>query len=304
MTTLHLAALILTAEFALLAWGILFVMLRRQRHQARADEAHAGEAIRHLEANEMSHRDALTKLFEDTYHLEGEALTAKVEEYLARERAFYNVMLNLYLNRDGARLKEIPAELAKVIKPWAEITPAGMISASTVSTLEDEKAQLLLELDNTKRTLEQLMEEYMAAFKKTEQKTIGSVPKSERAPATPEVMVSEDIDLEAHAMAAADFDIQPATANESKEAPGSQSPDGIEPKEAIEERPDPNDIDAMLEAMAQEALGQQGPATDTPDEGRESPPSPKHIEEVRASEELEGLADLFDPPPKTERPAR
>lgn len=312
MSTLHLAALILAGEFALLAWIILFWMLRRQRHQERNDEAHAGAVMEHLEASEVSHRDALTNLFENTYRMEGEELAAKVDEYLERERAFYSVMMNLYLNRDGAKLKEIPAELAKVIKPWAEITPTGMISASEVSSLENEKAQLSSELENTKETLEQLMEEYMAAFKKAEQQS-GSTPPSASKPAPPttspvpdealkspepDESMGEHIDFDALDMDAADFDIQPAEAAQPEEPP--PPPAVVESEESIEDALDPSDIDAMLEALAKEAAA----ATDKPGADSERPLSPEEIEEARARDELEGLADLFDLPSDSPDSAR
>ncbi|BCU05850.1 hypothetical protein [Allochromatium tepidum] len=308
MSTLHLAALILAGEFALLAWIILFFMLRRQRHQEHDDVVHADAVMEHLEANEVSHRDALTNLFESTYRLEGEELAAKVDEYLERERAFYNMMLNLYLNRDGAKLKEIPAELAKVIKPWAEITPVGMINASEVKSLESEKARLSVELENTKKTLEQLMEEYMAAFKKAEQQAADSTPEPERAPQTTppaqDETTSEDIDFDAPDMDAADFDIQPAAASEPEESPKPQPPDEIEPEESLDDALDPSEIDAMLEALAKEAVGEQESAPAKPDEVSERPLSPEEIEEARARDELEGLADLFDLPSEDGEPAR
>lgn len=312
MNTLHLAALILAGEFALLAWIILFLMLRRQSHQEQHDQAHAGAVMEHLEANEISHRDALTQLFETTYRLEGEELAAKVDEYMERERAFYNMMLNLYLNRDGAKLKEIPAELAKVVKPWAEITPTGMINASEVTNLEQEKARLAFELENTKETLEQLMDEYMAAFKKTEQQAAAessppSAPRPEpmtspgdqeaawaKPPTldeTPEADVALDID-------AADFDIQPAEPTQPDE-PAMPTP-STESEPSFDEALDPSDIDAMLEALAKEATKDVTPGAGA----GERPLSPEEIEEARARDELEGLADLFDLPSDSDASAK
>lgn len=311
MSTLQLAALILAGEFALLAWFILFLMLRRRRHQEQDDQVHAGAVMEHLEAHETTHRDALANLFETTYNLEGEALAAKVDEYLERERAFYNMMLNLYLNRDGAKLKEIPAELAKVIKPWAEMTPVGMINAGDVTNLENEKAQLSTELENTKETLEQLMEEYMAAFKKVEQQQADAPPAPPPAPEPemptrePEAVAQapepdEEADLGDLDMDAGDFDIQPA-----ESPPGDESAEPpAESESSFDDALDPSDIDAMLEALAKEAVGEQEPAPAKPDEEPERPLSPEEIEEARARDELEGLADLFDLPPNGEEPAK
>ncbi|NVZ07928.1 hypothetical protein HW932_01460 [Allochromatium humboldtianum] len=316
MSTLQLAALILAGEFALVAWVILFLMLRRRRHQEQDDEVHAGAVMEHLEAHETTHRDALASLFETTYNLEGEALAAKVDEYMERERAFYNMMLNLYLNRDGAKLKEIPAELAKVIKPWAEMTPVGMINASDVTSLENERAQLSTELENTKETLEQLMEEYMAAFKKAEQQQAEAPPPPpalEPAPGLParepEAVAQapepdEEADLEELDMDAGDFDIQPAESPPEDE-PAEPTPEPpAESESSFDEALDPSDIDAMLEALAKEAVGEQEPAPAKPDEESERPLSPEEIEEARARDELEGLADLFDLPSEAEEPTK
>jgi hypothetical protein len=312
MSTLQLAALILAGEFALVAWGILFLMLRRRRHQEQNDEVHAGAVMEHLEAHETTHRDALASLFETTYNLEGDALAAKVDEYMERERAFYNMMLNLYLNRDGAKLKEIPAELAKVIQPWAEMTPVGMINAGDVSSLENEKAQLSNELQNTKETLEQLMDEYMAAFKKAEQQQADSqqqpppapAPLREPEPVTQVPEQDEEADLEDLDMDDGDFDIQPVESPPEDESAEPPPEPPAESESSFDETLDPSDIDAMLEALAKEAVGEPEPAPAKPDEEPERPLSPEEIEEARARDELEGLADLFDLPSEAEEPAK
>ena len=304
MSTFQLAALILAGEFALLAWVILFLMLRRQRHQEQDDQVHAGAVMQHLEAREPSHRDALANLFETTYNLEGDELAAKVDEYMERERAFYNVMLNLYLNRDGDKLKEIPSELAKVIKPWAEITPSGMINASDVTGLENEKAQLSTELENTKETLEQLMEEYMAAFKKAEQQQADSLqePPPAQEPAAQAPEPDEEADLGDLDMDAGDFDIQPV--ENPPEDESVKPPPATPPESSLDETLDPSDIDAMLEALAKEAVSEPEPPPAKPDEEPERPLSPEEIEEARARDELEGLADLFDLPSDSGEPAK
>ncbi|MTW21627.1 hypothetical protein [Allochromatium palmeri] len=330
MSTLQLAALILAGEFALLAWVILFLMLRRQHHQTKDDEVHAEAVMEHLESSEHSHRDALTNLFENTYRLEGDELAAKVDEYMERERAFYNVMLNLYLNRDGEKLKEIPAELAKVIKPWAEITPTGMISANEVTSLENERAQLSAELENTKETLEQLMDEYTAAFQQAEQ---AKAKPADKPPATPagadtappasSAEDAEDVNFDDLDMDDADFDIQAMETAQPEEPEESEAPEtALEPeptanttadaedaakdtvedvvedsvgdtaKDAVEDALDPSEIDAMLEQLAKETASDSAAAA--PDADRERALSPQEIEDARARDELEGLADLFD----------
>lgn len=276
-SSLYIAALILVGEFAILAWGILFWMLKRQRNQELDETTKAKAVIRQLDADEISHRDALTQLFEQTYHIEGDELTAKVDEYIGRERAFYNVMLNLYLKRDSSKLKQLPIELAKVIKPWSEITPYGMMSADEVSGLEHEKDRLALELASTKETLERLMDEYTAAFKHAEldlPQTAAPAPSVSPTPAIQETLNPVAAGVEQAIPADADL--------ESFEAENSER----------------SDIDAMLEALAQEEQ-QEVKSVPTPAPIKPNPPaaralSPEEIKDKHAQEELEGLADLFD----------
>lgn len=284
MSTLELAGLILTGEFALIAWAILFLVLRRQRKQLHAEHAHAGAVMEHIETQEVSRRDAVASLFEKTYRLEGEELESKVDEYVAREKAFYNAMLSLFLNRDGANLKQIPEELAKVLSPWASITPSGMIHASEVGDLEQEKTQLATELDSTKQTLEQLMDEYMAAFKRDQSEPEKAQPEPPPGPAPiTDETASQDLDE-------SDFDVQ---------SEGVPTQDALETsEEASPEAPDEEDpidqaaLDAMLDAFgsgpdeAEPALpsDDDAPADDEPDE------------DALAREELDGLADLFGDP--------
>lgn len=280
-SSLYIAALILVGEFAILAWGILFWMLKRQRNQELDETTKAKAVIRQLDADEISHRDALTQLFEQTYHIEGDELTAKVDEYIGRERAFYNVMLNLYLKRDSSKLKQLPIELAKVIKPWSEITPYGMMSADEVSGLEHEKDRLALELASTKETLERLMDEYTAAFKHAEldlPQTAAPAPSVSPTPAIQETLNPVAAGVEQAIPADADL--------ESFEAENSER----------------SDIDAMLEALAQEEQQEvksvptqtSTPAPIKPNPPVERLPNPEEIKDKHAQEELEGLADLFD----------
>jgi hypothetical protein len=161
MNALTLSSLILAAEFALTAWAILFFLMRQHNHQVNNDLEHADAVIKKLEHIELSRRDALTVLFESTYQLEAEELKAKVDEYVLREQAFYQAMLSLYLERDGKKLGEIPAELAKVIDPWTDLA-TGTPANGTES--EEDKAKLAEELETTRHTLDELMKEYSAAF--------------------------------------------------------------------------------------------------------------------------------------------
>ncbi len=292
MSTLELGSLMLALEFALLSWGVLVMMLRRQRRIAHEDHAHAGAVIEHLETNEVSRRDALATLFETTYRLEGEDLAAKVDEYVAREKAFYNAMLSLYLNRDGEKLKEIPEELTKVLTPWVHMTPRGMIHASEVSGLENEKAQLAAELDSTKGTLEQLMDEYMAAFKKTQ--PVPEEPPPQPLPdIEPQTSQPEDIPFpEADDLGfdQDDFNVQSGDSEAADPLETTKEPPVAPP---AEEPIDPSAFDDLLDAFGkpdEHALDEEPIGI--------RPPGREDLEAELARQELEGLADLFEDPPE------
>ncbi len=188
MNALTLSSLILAAEFALVAWAILFFLTRHHNQKVQDDLQHAGEVIKKFERIELSRRDALTALFESTYQLQDDALKAKVDEYARREQAFYQAMLSLYLERDGKKLADIPDELAKVLDPWADLVSTQLSD----SALESEKLKLAEELETTRHTLDELMKEYSAAFS-----TDGEEPpavksaKSKLAEPEPEISAEE-----------------------------------------------------------------------------------------------------------------
>lgn len=336
MSTLELAGLILAVEFALVAWVILFVLLRRQRQSLQTDHAHADAAIKELANNEVSRRDALSTLFQSTYGLEGEELESRVKEYVEREQAFYSAMLSLYLQRDGGKLKDLPAELTKILTPWASLTPSGMVPASEISSqigsLEHEKAELATELEHTKQTLEQLMDEYMAAFDKAQAPP--ETPASPPPPAPTEdegaadiVFEDETLELDQNAI-----DVQPDVGEpepEVKTKPVAKTTadldallfdDAQDEPEPQDELPAPDEAPASpiadnLDDVFGEPLQYDIEADDEPalkpgdlrpgniEANQPNDPieaawsTPPRTEEEIALEELEGLADLFDPPP-------
>jgi hypothetical protein len=315
MTTFGLGTLVLSLEFALVSWVILFVLLRRRRLESHADQAHAGAVMEHLENSEMSRRDALSSLFETTYRLEGDELAAKVDEYVAREKAFYNAMLSLYLSRDRARLSQIPEELAKVLMPWAKMTPSGMVSASDVSGLESDKAMLAAELDSTKNTLEQLMDEYMAAFKRDQRERAPAEPAATPPPAVtpaPETEAEAGADAQPEPEAEAeptppedDFDVQteadafPASAEASiAQATRPSAPEMPTAPSPVEDPIDQATLDAMLNAFGEGPLAEDESGLIASQEPARNPePEPDtniSDEERKARDELDGLADLFD----------
>ncbi|MEX2481382.1 MAG: hypothetical protein WD928_11015 [Gammaproteobacteria bacterium] len=171
--TLELALAILCAEFALVALAVPAVMLRRDRHRLAGETASAANAAEvaqemmgDVEQAEPARREALATIFASTYNLDEDAVAGRVDEFIGREQAFYQVMTSVYLERDSERLKEIPAELTKVISPWIRMTPSNMVAAAEVDALAESNSALGAELEETRRSMDELMAEYMKAFQK------------------------------------------------------------------------------------------------------------------------------------------
>ena len=173
LTTLELALAILCAEFALVALAVPVVLLRRERRRAAGEAASAvsaadaaQELMEDVEEAEPARREALATIFASTYNLDEAEVAGRVDEFIAREQAFYQVMTSVYLERDSARLKEIPEELTKVISPWIRMTPNNMVDAAEVDVLTESNTALGAELEETRRSMDELMAEYMKAFHK------------------------------------------------------------------------------------------------------------------------------------------
>lgn len=170
LSTLGFAALVLAVEASLLAWLVPAFLLRRSRRAgtaaAAAEQAGVSEMFEDVEGQEPARREALSTIFATTYNMAGEALERRVDEFLEREQAFYQVMTSVYLERDPERLKEIPEELTKVVSPWVRLTPENVVGADAVEDLEARNETLQSELDQTRKSMDELMAEYTAAFER------------------------------------------------------------------------------------------------------------------------------------------
>lgn len=175
MTTLELAALVMSAEFALVACIVPAVLWRRGKRQVASERQDAQRLLDGVETAAPTRREALSTIFATTYQLDGDDLEARVDEFISREQAFYEVMTSVYLERDSSRLKEIPEELTKVISPWIRLTPRNSVDRAEVDTLEatnselnDRNAELAAELERTRASMDELMQEYLKSYRKGE----------------------------------------------------------------------------------------------------------------------------------------
>lgn len=271
-TSLELAALLLAVEFALLAWLGPVLILRRSRQQVASEETQASALLNDAVKKEPSRRDALTTIFASTYQLEGDELEQKINEFVEREQAFYEVMTSVYLDRDGSRLHEIPDELTKLISPWVRMTPNNMVDKASLDDLVNENDTLSSELDETRRNMDELMAEYQGAFDKGEKLSALQVPTPAGAAPTEE---SERDDLAAAAQTGPAIDIGADDDMHSDLADGGDAgPTAVTP-----------DAEADLTASA-DAAGETPPAAD-PLPTDNSPPADD--ESVPAKDDLEAL---------------
>lgn len=199
ISTLELALAILCAEFALVALIVPVVLLRRERRRAAGEAASAANAVDaaqemmdDVEQAEPARREALATIFASTYNLEEGEVAERVDEFIAREQAFYQVMTSVYLERDSARLKEIPEELTKVISPWIRMTPSNMVDAAEVDALTESNSALGAELEETRRSMDELMAEYMKAFHKNAASRDGAAPLAAAAGAAQRSAADDD----------------------------------------------------------------------------------------------------------------
>lgn len=164
-TSLELALLILSVEFGLLAVAITFFSYRGTRSAEAESTAEASELVSKISNTEEARRTALETVFRDKYQFEGDELTEAVDEFMAREKAFYNAVVGAFLGRGKNKISDLNDELTKVVAPWISITPKKMVDADTAQALAAQKSELESELGETKQVLEKMISEYNRAFR-------------------------------------------------------------------------------------------------------------------------------------------
>ena len=212
LTTLELTGLVLSSEFALIALLVPALLQRRHQQHQGVERADAEQLLDDVEARTPTRREALSTIFTSTYALDGAELEAKVDEFIAREQAFYQVMTSVYLERDSRRLQELPDELTKLIAPWLRLTPRNTVAAADLTALASANADLESELADTRHSMQALLDEYTAAF---ERERAASAPaRSAASPPAPARVAA--VAAPAPAPAAADRPAMPAASVEAQ----------------------------------------------------------------------------------------
>ncbi len=163
-SSLEVALFILTIEFALIAIAITFYSYRGARAVEAENTADATELVSKVAETEESRRSALETIFKVKYQYEGDELTAMVDEFMQREKAFYNAVVGAFLGRDKNKLSDLNDELTKVVAPWISMTPKNMVDSKEAASLAATNSRLEMELVETKEVLEQMIEEYNRTF--------------------------------------------------------------------------------------------------------------------------------------------
>ncbi len=164
MTSLEIALLVLTIEFALIALVILFRSYRSMRQSETKATTDATELVKRVSDAQESRRLALGAVFKEKYQYDGDELTKTVEEFMQRERVFYNAVTSIFLDQGEKKLSDLNRELIKVIAPWISITPKNMVDSSEVDSLSADNSRLESELREAKGVLEEMIEEYNRTF--------------------------------------------------------------------------------------------------------------------------------------------
>lgn len=313
MTALELAGLVLSFEFALIACVLPAWLLRGRSRQSAVEQADARDMLETVEQGEPSRREALSTIFESTYQLEEDELESRVDEFIAREQAFYQVMTSVYLERDSSRLKEIPAELTKVISPWIRMTPqgGGDADADAVANLAEANNELSAELERTRQSMDELMQEYLKAFDKegrTPPKEMAALAAEEAAQAADESADTAAADGGEGAVAADDdtddlvfdvaedepeSDVDPASSDASADDDDELVFDVAEdlPDEPVASDPQVNDDTELVFDVAEDAPEDKATTTAAPhDDGAPEEES----EAAMSQDEIDALANLFD----------
>ncbi|MDA0822702.1 MAG: hypothetical protein O3C28_09795 [Proteobacteria bacterium] len=164
-TTLEATLLILTIEFSLLAIGITYFTFRGARSVESKSNAQATELVSKVSATADERRSALQTVFREKYQIDEASLETTVDEFMEREKAFYNAVVGVFLGRGDHKISDLNDELTKVVAPWISITPNNLVASAVVDSIAAEKSQVEAELDDTKKVLEKMIDEYNRAFR-------------------------------------------------------------------------------------------------------------------------------------------
>lgn len=304
-TTFEAAFAILAIEFALLAPVVAFFTLRGARSVEAATTSEATELVTKVADTEDARRTALETVFREKYQYEGTELEEAVEEFMEREKAFYNAVVGAVLGRGDSKISDINDELTKVVAPWISITPKNMVDAKSAEAVATEKQRIEIELGATKDTLEKMISEYNRAFRldgeaRQNETTAAAQPAATAAETSPEPEAGDELEeLDYKTEELHDLD-DVLAAIEAKKA-GTEAPAADTAADDAEPAPeaDPAPEAPAAEAPAAEAPAAEAPAAEAP--AAEAPVADAPVAEAPVAEAApDAAAPAEEAPPATD----
>jgi hypothetical protein len=173
MSSINTSFIIITVEFLLVFGGLIVYLFYSKTRTSKKNYAVAADLVSKIKTNETVRRKSIRKIFTNNYGIsEGEA-AKKVDEFVAREKAFYKMLIAVYLKNDRDQLMKITDAFESVIVPCLQLMPEDYVDTKTVeeiktqaSNLKDENTELHEELVESNKILDELIQEYSAAFNK------------------------------------------------------------------------------------------------------------------------------------------
>ena len=288
-TSLEIALLILTVEFGLLAIAISLFSCRGARTAEAEMTADATELVSKVSNTEDSRRIALETVFRDKYQYEGDELDATVDKFMAREKAFYNVVVGTFLGHGKNKISNLNDELTKVVAPWISIMPKKMLDAEAAGSLVAEKSQMEAELGETKQVLEKMISEYNRAFRieATEKATVDASP---RDPKDDEMAEIEDI---GDPLPSVDLTTDASTRSNDESSVSTQPDEDAMARVVdidinVEEADDPGLVSAMIDEFDEELEA----VAQTPVDRADKPMTADDLDDLMESLESEPFDDV------------
>jgi len=166
--TINMLLTVTGIEFAIvlaLVGGFLIFKIWKTK---KADRNAAQELVKNVKSNEKSRRDSLLQVFGESYDMEEDELNAAVDEFLKRERAFYKTLISVYVDRDAAKFAKLATDLEKMVKPYSDLALSAdpTVDNEEMEALQQQNMSLEIELNESKKVMDELLSEYSATFDK------------------------------------------------------------------------------------------------------------------------------------------
>lgn len=166
--TMDTLTLIFAGEAALMLTLICIMVFWKSFRAKRADQSAGDDLAKSVIKTEGERHAALKEAFSECYEMDDSELIKVVDEFIARERAFYKTLISVYVNRDAEQFKNLGDSLQEMVQPYTDLAKSAepLANSEALEALEQKNEALSKELDESKDVMEGLMDEYKASFEK------------------------------------------------------------------------------------------------------------------------------------------